>query len=193
MIDHQNLKIAVWQRDGKYLGFVKELAILEEAASLPDLWEAVSRRKEEICHRLEDEGLTLESITAEMGSTPGRVQPRALFSKTGFIVIAAVLIAAVLALLVVSNGVIGGLRLAKADLFSWVTNEIKIRANPNHLAEKLESLTDDEKEKVHRSLRAINDQLRPFVSDIRPLLSDFSAPAECPPPRGSGVPGRTKR
>jgi hypothetical protein len=185
---HQNCKIAVWQRDGKYLGYVKELAILEEAVSLPELWEAVSQRKEEICRRLEEEGLTLESITAEMGGTPDRAQPTALFSKTVFI-----FIAAVLALLVVGNGVIEGLRSARSDMFGWFTNEIKIRANPDHLAGKLESLTDEEKEKIHRSLRAINDQLRPFVSDVKPLLSDFSAPAECPPPQESGAKGRAKR
>lgn len=188
MVDHQNFKIAVWQRDGKYLGYIKELAILEEAASLPELWETVSRRKEEICRRLEEEGLTLESITPAVGGAANRVQPTDFFSKTVLIVIATAL-----ALLVVSNGVIGGLRSARSDVFGWLRNEITIRANPNRLAEKLESLTDEDKEKVHRSLRVINDQLRPFVSDIKPLLSDFSAPAECPPPQGSGVPGRTKR
>jgi hypothetical protein len=170
------------------LGYVKELASLEEAASLPELWEIVSRRKEEICRRLTDAGLTLESITPEMGGPANRVQPAAFYSKTVFI-----LIFTVLALLVVSNGIIGGLRSAGPEIFNWITNQIKVRVNPIHLAEKLESLTDEEKENVHRSMKAINDQLRPFVNDIKPLLSDFSAPAECPPLQGSGVPGRTKR
>jgi hypothetical protein len=184
MIDHQDLKIAVWQRDGKYLGYVKELAILEEAGSLADLWDRVNQRKEEICRRLDDEGLTLESINPGMAAPANTGQLPASSSKT-----VPLLMATGLALLIVGYGSIAFLRSAGSQL----TSELKARATPNYVAAKLESLSDEEKEKIHGSLRVINEQLRPFVSDIKPLLSDFSAPAECPPPHGSGAQGRAKK
>lgn len=184
MNDRADYQVLVWERDGKYYGGIRELGILETSTDIAVLWGQIEERKQELIRKFVEGGIEDElppplatkntwaryrSVTredapdADAGGGIGGNGVRSYVAK------AVIAVTGILVCTLVAS------QYLEAAVHKLTSKRIVVREVLQDFAANLETLPEVKRESLHRSLQVIASNLRPFVQDLRPLLSDSSS------------------
>lgn len=188
MNDRADYQVLVWERDGKYYGGIRELGILETNTDIALLWRQIEERKQELIRKFVEGGIEDElppplttrkvwgryqSVTREADTDVDGRSNRGIGGSGihSYVAKAAVAVVGVLVCMLVAS------QYLEAAVHTLTSKRIVVREVLQDFAANLETLPEVKRESLHRSLQVIASNLRPFVQDLRPLLSESSSSA----------------
>lgn len=158
----KDYQVTIWQRGGKYYGQIKELGILANAADLQSLWQTLESEVAAMRTRFAEAGIPHE-MPPPLGKQQSAIDPE--FPR--FLVrLAAITTAALLFMIVASQQ----LRTAGKDVAQTFRQEIGISLRLNRIVASLENKSPEKREELHRNLRTLAQELRPYLDDLQPLF-----------------------
>jgi hypothetical protein len=163
-------EVILLRKGGKIYGRIPELAIIEVAEDVNALLMRIDERKKELIDRFNEAGLEDEIPMPESGEREAFERDTYRFLIRAIVVTCAV---------IVSLYVLGAqLHEAGSHFVRSIKDEINFPGTLEELAGNLENMPKEKREKLHKTLQEVTEQLNPFVQDVRPLLEN-SGGAEC--------------
>lgn len=163
-----NHKVQIWQRDDTYFGHIEELGVLVSATDLNALW---CKLEEETCRvreRFNEAG-----ISDLLPSSSGNTDTTAVTAQRRFLLRLGAIAGVTLLLILVAARQLSSAGKEVAGAFH---KELTTHLRLSQIVTGLQEQSPEKREELHRNLRALVHEIKPYFDALEPLFDGDHSP-----------------